>query len=82
MASGSATISVRSLIVMPTATSSAAHSSVASLCSVSRASSSSLILVAGFSSLTAPRISAWLIAHWVSAPAPAATSQMAVWLHR
>ena len=75
-------ISVRSLIVMPTATSRAAHSSVASLCSVSLENSSSLMLADGFSSLKAARISPWLTAHWVTAAAPAATSHMAVWLNR
>jgi hypothetical protein len=75
-------ISMRSLIVMPTATSRAAHSSVASLCSISRANNSSLMLATGFSSLNAAAISPWLMIHWVTAPAPAATSHTEVWVHR
>ena len=67
---------------MPTATSRAAHSSVASLCSISLENSSFLMLATGFSSLKAARISPWLISHWVTAPSPAATSHIEVWLHR
>ena len=75
-------IRVSELIVRPTATSRAAQSSVASLCSDSRPNSSSRILACGLASLKADPISAWLIAHWAIAPAPAAASHSVVWLHR
>ncbi len=80
--SGSAMIRVSELTVRPTATSRAAQSSVASLCSDSRPNSSSRILASGLASLKADPISAWLIAHWVMAAAPAATSHIVVSDHR
>ena len=67
---------------MPSATSTAAHSSVASLCSSSLPSTVALILVAGSASRIALSTRPWLTAHCVRPQAPAATSHIAGWRHR